>query len=128
MSFSAILLLEKTFIQKTCISYFHSELLILLIFKFRQIAFELYKMLRGKIRMHTCRIILLTSFVWFLLDIALLFLFSDSTTTSPLKSTLSDDHSNNISKDGAGKQNHDIVTPSHKQSDNQVLGSKVNIM
>lgn len=32
--------------------------------------------------MHTCRIILFTSLVWFLLDVAILFYYSDSPTTS----------------------------------------------
>ena len=36
------------------------------------------KMFRGKIRMQTCRIILFTSLVWFLLDVAILFYYSDS--------------------------------------------------
>ncbi|KAK4037798.1 polypeptide N-acetylgalactosaminyltransferase 5 isoform X1 [Daphnia magna] len=39
-------------------------------------------MFRGRIRMHTCRIILFTSLVWFLLDVAVLFYYSDSPTPS----------------------------------------------
>jgi hypothetical protein len=39
-------------------------------------------MFRGKIRMHTCRIILFTSLVWFLLDVAVLVYYSDSDSSS----------------------------------------------
>ena len=38
-------------------------------------------MFRGKIRMQTCRIILFTSLVWFLLDVAVIFYFSDPSTS-----------------------------------------------
>lgn len=34
-------------------------------------------MFRSKIRIHTCRIILLTSLVWLLVDVALLTFYSD---------------------------------------------------
>lgn len=76
-------------------------------------------MFRGRVRMHTCKIILLTSFVWFLLDIGLLVFFSDSSTVSTHKSALHDTHSNK-SHHGAGKSSHDV--------DNIVPGSvQVNI-
>lgn len=39
-------------------------------------------MFRGRIRMHTCRIVLFTSLVWFLLDVAVLFYYSDSPSPS----------------------------------------------
>ena len=43
---------------------------------------DCWKMFRGKIRMHTCRIILFTSLVWFLVDVAVLVYFSDSSSNS----------------------------------------------
>ena len=39
-------------------------------------------MFRGKIRMHTCKIILFTSLAWFLLDVAVLFYYSDTSSAS----------------------------------------------
>jgi polypeptide N-acetylgalactosaminyltransferase len=36
-----------------------------------------YKMFRSKIRIHTCQVILLTSLVWFLVDVMVLMLYSD---------------------------------------------------
>lgn len=34
-------------------------------------------MFHGKLRIHTCRVILLTSLVWFLVDVAILSFYSD---------------------------------------------------
>lgn len=34
-------------------------------------------MFHGKLRIHTCRVILLTSLVWFLIDVVLLSFYSD---------------------------------------------------
>ena len=64
-------------------------------------------MFRGRVRMHTCKIILLTSFVWFLLDIALLVLFSDSSASAPQKSALHHSHSN-TSHHTPGKSSHHV--------------------
>lgn len=35
------------------------------------------KMFHGKLRIHTCRVILLTSLVWFVVDVAVLSFYSD---------------------------------------------------
>ena len=48
------------------------------------------KMFRGKIRMHTCRIILFTSLVWFLLDVGVLFYYSDSSSSTSHRNSRSD--------------------------------------
>lgn len=47
-------------------------------------------MFRGKIRMHTCRIILFTSLVWFLLDVGVLFYYSDSSSSTSHRNSRSD--------------------------------------
>ncbi len=41
-----------------------------------------WRMLRGRIRMHTCRVVLVTSLVWLLLDVAVLVYYSDPTPTA----------------------------------------------
>ena len=38
--------------------------------------------MRGRIRMHTCRVVLVTSLVWLLLDVAVLVYYSDPTPTA----------------------------------------------
>lgn len=44
--------------------------------------------------MHTCRIVLITSLVWFLLDVAVLFYYSDSSPTSQVldSAVISENH------------------------------------
>lgn len=38
---------------------------------------ECVAMFHGKLRIHTCRVILLTSLVWFLIDVVILSFYSD---------------------------------------------------
>lgn len=62
----------------SCAFLFESQLEIYPVFDYLKRREKNGKMLRGKIRMHTCRIILFTSLAWFFLDLAVLLYFSDS--------------------------------------------------
>ena len=73
-------------------------------------------MFRGKIRMHTCRIILFTSLVWFLLDVAVLVYYSDSDSSSSSKSKVgpvADAHPSKRDADHLQTANHFDSIKSH---------------